>query len=110
MYEGVLGVELKMLVQPGGVKLVLCSHWMHLSCMHPVTSENQFHCTRLLLGPRPYLSFVFVRLSSSTSRVSITRIIVTLRMVEMVIWFFLSTGASLGMKNARLRSKRQGKP
>ena len=34
-------------VQPGAVKLVLCGHWMHLSYMHPVTSENQFRCTRL---------------------------------------------------------------
>ena len=43
-----------------------------------------------------FLRVVFVRcsLSSSTSRVTITRIIVTLvalRMVEMAIWFFLST-------------------
>ena len=34
-------------IQPGAVKLVLCSHWLHLSFMHQVTSENQFHCTRL---------------------------------------------------------------
>ena len=34
-------------VQLGTVKLVLCGHLMHLSCMHPVTSENQFHSTRL---------------------------------------------------------------
>ena len=32
-------------VQPGAVKLVLCGHWMHQNYMHPVTSENQFHCT-----------------------------------------------------------------
>ena len=30
-------------VQRGAVKLVLCGHWMHLSYMHRVTSENQFH-------------------------------------------------------------------
>ena len=34
-------------IQPGAMKLVLCCHWMHLSYMHPVMSENQFHCTRL---------------------------------------------------------------
>ena len=28
-------------------KLVLRCYWMRLSYMHPVTSENQFHCTRL---------------------------------------------------------------
>ena len=33
------------LVQPGAVKLVLWRHWMHPSYMHPVTSENKFHCT-----------------------------------------------------------------
>ena len=37
-------------IQPGAVKLILCGHWMHLSYMHPVTSENHFHCTRLYLG------------------------------------------------------------
>ena len=25
--------------------LVLWRHWMHLNAMHPVMSENQFHCT-----------------------------------------------------------------
>ena len=34
-------------VQPGAVKLVFWHHWMHLNLMHPVTSENQFHCIRL---------------------------------------------------------------
>ena len=34
-------------VQRGVVKLVLWRHWMHLSCMHPVTPENQFHSTKL---------------------------------------------------------------
>ena len=34
-------------IQPDAVKLVLWRHWMHLSYVHPVTSENQFHCTRL---------------------------------------------------------------
>ena len=34
-------------IQPGAVKLVLCGHWIHLSYMHAVTSEDQFHCTRL---------------------------------------------------------------
>ena len=28
-------------------KLVLWRHWMHLSYMLPMTSENQFYCTRL---------------------------------------------------------------
>ena len=36
-------------IQPGAEKLALCGHWMHLSYMHPVTSQNQFHCTRLYL-------------------------------------------------------------
>ena len=35
------------IIQPGAVKLVLWRHWMHLSYMHPVTSEDQFLCTRL---------------------------------------------------------------
>ena len=34
-------------IQPGAVKLVLWRRLMYLSYMHPVTSENQFHCTRL---------------------------------------------------------------
>ena len=34
-------------IQPGAVKLVLCSHWMHATQVHPVTTENQFPCTRL---------------------------------------------------------------
>ena len=34
-------------VQPGAVKLVLWHHWMLHTQVHPVTSENQFHCTRL---------------------------------------------------------------
>ena len=34
-------------IQPGAVKLVPLRHWMHLSYMHTVTSENKFHCTRL---------------------------------------------------------------
>ena len=38
-------------IQPGAVKLVLCALWMHLNCMHPVTSENQLHCTRLCTTP-----------------------------------------------------------
>ena len=36
-------------IQPGAVKLVLWRHLMHLTQVHPVTSENQFHCTRLCL-------------------------------------------------------------
>ena len=39
--------KLSALVQPGAVKLVLWHHWMHLNFIHSVTSENQFHCTRL---------------------------------------------------------------
>ena len=34
-------------IQPGAVKLVLWHHLMHEIQVHPVTSENQFHCTRL---------------------------------------------------------------
>ena len=34
-------------IQPGAVKLVLWRHWMHVTQVHPVMSENQFHCTRL---------------------------------------------------------------
>ena len=34
-------------VQPGAVKLVLWHHLMHEVQVHPVMSENQFHCTRL---------------------------------------------------------------
>ena len=37
--------------QPGAVKLVLWRHWMHATQVHPVMSENQFHCTRLYLSP-----------------------------------------------------------
>ena len=37
------------LVQPGAVRSVLWRHWMHLSFMHPVTSEDHFHCTRLYM-------------------------------------------------------------
>ena len=35
-------------IQPGAVKLVPWRHWMHATQVHPVTAENQFHCTRLL--------------------------------------------------------------
>ena len=38
-------------LQHGAMKLVLCSHWMHLSYMHPVTSDNQFHCAKLYYQP-----------------------------------------------------------
>ena len=38
---------LPIFLQPDPGKLVLGRHWMHMSYMHPVTSENQFHCTRL---------------------------------------------------------------
>ena len=40
---------LSRLVQPGAVKLVLWRHCMHEIQVHPVTSENQFHCTRLYM-------------------------------------------------------------
>ena len=36
-------------IQLGAVKLVLWRNWMHLSCMHPGTPDNQFHCTKLYL-------------------------------------------------------------
>ena len=39
-------------VQPGAVKLALCGQRIRLSCMHPVTSENQFHSTRLYVCMR----------------------------------------------------------
>ena len=31
-------------IQPVAVKLVLWRHWMHLTQVHSMTSENQFHC------------------------------------------------------------------
>ena len=36
-------------IKPGAVKLLLAlwHPWMHVTQVHPVTSENQFHCTRL---------------------------------------------------------------
>ena len=37
----------KTIIEPGAVKLVLWRHLMHLSFKHPVTSENQSHCTKL---------------------------------------------------------------
>ena len=33
-------------IQPGAVKLVLWRHCMHATQVHPVTAENQFHCTQ----------------------------------------------------------------
>ena len=33
-------------IHPGAVKLVLWRSWIHLSYMHPVTSDRQFHCAR----------------------------------------------------------------
>ena len=44
-------------LQPGAVKLVLWHHWMRVAQVHPVTSPNQFHCTRLyvLLTMHVYL-------------------------------------------------------
>ena len=43
-------------VQPGAVKLVLGRHLMHETQMHPVTTENQFHCTRLYVNTHTDLS------------------------------------------------------
>ena len=41
-------------IQPCALKLVLWRHWMHVTQVHPVTSENQFYCTRLYkLGVLP---------------------------------------------------------
>ena len=40
------------------MKLVLWRHWMHRSYMHPVTSENQFHCTRLYTACIPVFNNV----------------------------------------------------
>ena len=40
---------LNVLVQPGAVKLVLWRHGMHVIQVHPVTAEDQFHCTRLYI-------------------------------------------------------------
>ena len=34
-------------IQSGAMKLVLWRHWMHVTQVHPVTTEYQFHCTRL---------------------------------------------------------------
>ena len=34
-------------IQPGGVKLVLWRHGMHVTQVHSVTSKSQFHCTKL---------------------------------------------------------------
>ena len=34
-------------IQPGAMKLVLWRHWMHVTQVHSVMSEDQFHCTRL---------------------------------------------------------------
>ena len=34
-------------VQPGAVKLALQRQWMNVTQVHPVTTENHFHCTRL---------------------------------------------------------------
>ena len=36
-------------IQPGAVKLVLWRHLTHEIQVHPVTPENQFHCTRLYM-------------------------------------------------------------
>ena len=33
------------------MKLVLWRPWLHLSYVHPLTSQNQFHCTRLYFAP-----------------------------------------------------------
>ena len=35
------------IIQPGAVKLILWRHWIHATAAAAVTSENQFHCTRL---------------------------------------------------------------
>ena len=34
-------------LQTGAVKLGLWRHWMHVTQVHQMTAENQFHCTRL---------------------------------------------------------------
>ena len=48
-------------VPPGAVNLVLWHHWMHATAAAAVTSENQFHCTRLYMC-KPYQSMVLTKL------------------------------------------------
>ena len=38
-------------IQLGAVKLVLWRHGKHVTQVHPVTAEDQFHCTRLYKKP-----------------------------------------------------------
>ena len=40
-------IHVIMHVQPGAMKMVLWRHWMHVTHVHPVTSENQYRYTRL---------------------------------------------------------------
>ena len=57
-----------MLIQPGAVKLVLWCHGMHVTQVHPVTAEDQFHCTRLYsVGRKGFLGRAEF---PSTSRIS----------------------------------------
>ena len=46
-------------VQSGAVKLALWCHWMHLSFMHQVMLENQFHCTKLYQATVSWYSVTF---------------------------------------------------
>ena len=45
--RSVLHFPSRLLLQSGAVKLVLWRHRMLVNQVHPVMSENQFHCTRL---------------------------------------------------------------
>ena len=52
------------LVQLGAVKLVLWRHGMHVTQVHPVTAEDQFHCTMLYISILVSTSFCCRKLQS----------------------------------------------
>ena len=56
-------------LQSGAVKLVLWLHWMHLTYMFPLTSENQFHCTKLYISHYATISVNVMLSRAETSAV-----------------------------------------
>ena len=55
---------------PGAVKLVLWRHWMHVTheVHHLVTSENQFHCTRLYIFLAYFVKSIDLQENNNTRR------------------------------------------
>ena len=55
-------------------------HWMHVTQVHPVTSENQFHCNRLYTRPFPVVNKPLERRFVTVTDPHVSQLQVSLRM------------------------------